>query len=179
MKAIAGSVLLAMMVVLLGSFAQAQMEMPKPAPELKKLDYFIGTWNAEGDMKPGPMGPGGKITWKETDEWMEGNFFLIGHTQGSSPMGNSKGLAIIRYDADAKNFVYQAYDSSGMVETATGNVDGDSWTYTSDEKMGGMTMKGRYSMKILSPTSYTFKFEMSQDGTTWATVMDGKVTKAK
>jgi hypothetical protein len=39
-------------------------------------------------------------------------------------------------------------------------------------------MKGRFTMKIVSPTSYTFKYEMSQDGTHWDTVMDGKATKA-
>lgn len=44
-------------------------------------------------------------------------------------------------------------------------------------KMGPQTMKGRFSEKILSPTSYNFKFEMSTDGTTWNTVMDGKATK--
>ena len=32
-------------------------------------------------------------------------------------------------------------------------------------------------MKVVSPTSYTFKYEMSQDGTSWTTVMDGKATK--
>lgn len=40
-------------------------------------------------------------------------------------------------------------------------------------------MKGRFTMKVLSPTSYSFKYEMSQDGTTWNTVMDGKSTKDK
>jgi hypothetical protein len=39
--------------------ARAQMEIPKPAPELKKLNYFAGRWTAEGDIKPGPMGSGG------------------------------------------------------------------------------------------------------------------------
>jgi len=32
-------------------------------------------------------------------------------------------------------------------------------------------------VKIASPTSYTFKYEVSQDGTTWTAVMDGKATK--
>jgi hypothetical protein len=45
--------------------------------------------------------------------------------------------------------------------------------------MGAQTMKGRYTMKILTPTSYTFKYEMSPDGATWNTVMDGKATKVK
>jgi len=30
-----------------------QKQTPKPAPELKKLDYFAGTWIVEGEIKPG------------------------------------------------------------------------------------------------------------------------------
>jgi hypothetical protein len=38
-------------------------------------------------------------------------------------------------------------------------------------------MKTRFPLKTLSPTSYTFKFEVSQDGNNWSTVMDGRATK--
>ena len=58
-----------------------------------------------------------------------------------------------------------------------GTVDGDTWTWLSDEHMGGMAMKGRFTMKVLSPTSYNMKFELSQDGTNWTTAMEGKATK--
>lgn len=53
---------LATLIVFLANAAlsQAQMEMPKPAPELKKLDFLAGTWTMDGDSKPGPMGPGGQ-----------------------------------------------------------------------------------------------------------------------
>lgn len=43
--------------------------------------------------------------------------------------------------------------------------------------MNGVTLKGKYTMKILSPTSYNFAYEISQDGTKWTPVMDGKATK--
>jgi hypothetical protein len=45
--------------------------------------------------------------------------------------------------------------------------------------MAGMTMKGRFTMKVTSPASYNFTYEMSPDGTKWSTVMDGKATKGK
>jgi hypothetical protein len=38
-------------------------------------------------------------------------------------------------------------------------------------------MKGRFTEKIVSPTSYTYKFEVSPDGTNWNLVMDGTQTK--
>jgi hypothetical protein len=42
--------------------------------------------------------------------------------------------------------------------------DLSTWTWTSDENFGGQPMKGRYTMKVLSPTVYTYKFEVSKDG---------------
>jgi len=33
------------------SLAQAPPERPKPGPEHKKLEYFLGTWKTEGEIK--------------------------------------------------------------------------------------------------------------------------------
>jgi len=48
---------------LLATAALAQM--PQPGPEHKKLDMFVGSWTLDGDMKPGEMGSGGKVTENE------------------------------------------------------------------------------------------------------------------
>ncbi len=159
--------------------AQAQMEMPKPGPELKKLDMFAGSWTLEGDMKPGPMGPGGKSTETEQCKWMDGDFFLVCHTDFKSSMGNGIETSYLGYDADDKVYTYDSFNSMGEADHSKGTVDGDTWTWASDSKMGGQTMKGHFIMKVSSPASYSFKFDMSPDGTTWTTVMDGKATKQK
>lgn len=67
--------------------ATAQMPMPKPAPELSKLDYLAGDWISDGDMKPSPMGPGGKMSSVDHVQWMEGNFFLVMHSKFKGAMG--------------------------------------------------------------------------------------------
>src|SRR5438046_3882197 len=82
--------------------ARAQTEIPKPAPELKKLDYFAGTWAAEGDIKPGPMGPGGKFTGTNNVQWMEGTFFLVTQSELNGAIGYSTEKAFIRYESNAK-----------------------------------------------------------------------------
>lgn len=157
---------------------RAQMGPAAPAPELKKLDFLTGDWTTTGDMKPGPGMPGGKFTYSTHAEWMEGNFFLVEHSDADMPgMGKFKELSVLGYDPDRKVYTYEAFNSMGQDESSTGNVDGDSWTWLSDEHFGGTTMKGRYTMKVLSPTSYTMKFELSQDGTSWMTAMEGKATK--
>src|SRR5258708_3734604 len=160
--------------------ALAQMEAPEPGPEHKKLDMFAGTWTLDGDLKPGPIGPGGKMTKNEKCEWMEGGFFLVCHADFKSvSMGSGSGLSVMGYSSDDKAYTYREFNSYGEFEDSRGALDGDTWTWTGDEKMGGMTMKGRFTMKVTSPTSYNFGYEMSQDGTKWTTMMDGKATKGK
>jgi hypothetical protein len=161
--------------LVLTAAALAQMEMPKPGPEHKKLDVFAGSWTLDGDVKPGQMGPGGKITENEKCEWMDGNFFLVCHTDFKGTMGSGVGESYMGYSTDDKVYTYREFNSWGEFEDSKGAVDGDTWTWTSDEKFG----KGRFIMKILSPTSYNFSFEMSQDGKQWTLVMDGKATKGK
>jgi len=162
--------------VVLAAAATAQVP-PKPGPELKKLDIFVGSWTLDGNMKPGTMGPGGSMTESEKCEWMEGGFHIVCHSDYKSSMGNGVGLSVMGYSADDKAYTYREFNSFGEFDDSKGTLDGDTWTWTNDEKMGGMTMKGRFTIKMTSATSYNFTFDMSQDGTKWSTVMDGKASK--
>lgn len=157
----------------------AQSEAPKPTAEHKKLDVFAGTWTLEGDMKPGPMSPGGSMSESERCEWMDGNFFLVCHSDFKSSMGNGSGISVMGYSTDEKGYTYREFNSWGEAMDSKGSVDGDTWTWTSDEKMNGQMVKGRFVMKMTSANAYNFTFDMSPDGTKWTTVMEGKATKGK
>jgi len=158
--------------------ANAQMELPK-APELKNLDVFAGSWNMQGEMKPGPMGPGGSMTETETCKWMEGGYFLVCQSDFKSSMGNGTGTAYLSYDSNQKMYTYDAFNSMGEAEHSKGTLEGDTWTWSSEEKMGSQVVKAHFVIKVASPSSYSFNFDMSPDGTTWNTVMNGKATKQK
>ncbi len=159
--------------------AQAQekkMEMPKSGPEVKKLGYFVGTWKTEGDVKENPFMPAGKWSGTDNCEWFHGGFHVVCHSTGKGPMGAVHGLGILAYSSEEKAYTYFGIDSTGFAEGSKGTVEGNTWTYTNEEKMGGKTVHGRYSMTT-SPSSYTFKYETSEDGQKWALVMEGKSTK--
>ncbi len=158
---------------------EKKMEMPKPGPEVKKLSYFVGTWTSSGDMKENPFGmPAGKFTGTSKCEWFAGGYQVVCHDTGKGPMGTVHGMGILSYSPEEKTYSYYGIDSTGMAEGGKGTVDGNNWVYTSDSKMGGKTYHGRYSMDTSSPGSYTFKYESSEDGQTWSTMMEGKATKA-
>jgi hypothetical protein len=162
----------------LAAAAFAQSEMPKPAPEHKKLEAFIGSWTIDGDVKPNPMGSGGKMSENERCEWMDGNFFVVCHVDFTSAhMGGGVGLSVIGYSTDDKTYTYREFNSWGEFEDSRGSFDGNTWTWTSEEKMGASSIKGRFTIKFTSATSYDFTYEMSPDGAKWTTVVDGKGTK--
>ena len=160
--------------------AQAPLA-PKPGPEHQRLEYFVGKWTGEGEMKPGPMGPGGKITSTDTCEWFEGHFAVICRSDGKTPMGPSKSIGILSYSPEEKIYTYYGVDNSGMgmASVPRGTVQGNTWTYTDESMMGGKKMKSRVIIKEESPTAYTFVMEMQGPDGKWAPMMESKNTKAK
>ena len=173
-------VTVAMFAVLVAGIVMAQAPpMPKPQPEHQKLHYFVGEWKSEGEMKASPFGPAGKFTSTDHNH-MLGDFFLVMNSEGSGPMGAFKEVAVMGYDAKAKKYTYAGYNSMGEHDTSSGTISGDTWTWLSPEQeMGGKKAKGRFILKEVSPTSYTYTFDSSTDGGPWTKVMDGKATKVK
>jgi hypothetical protein len=162
------------------ALAQAPTEAPKPGPEHEKLGYFVGKWAGEGEVKPNPMMPSGKFTTSETCEWFEGGFSVVCRSEGKGPMGSTKGLGIMGYSTEESAYTYYGVDSGpmAMASVPRGTVQGDTWTYNDEAKMGGKMVKSRFIIKETSPTSYTFKWEMLGEGGAWQTIMEGKATKA-
>ena len=160
--------------------AQAPAAAPKPGPEHQKLAYFAGRWSESADIKPGPMGPGGKMTETSTCEWFSGGFYLVCRSEGRGSSGEIHGLGILGYSSDRKRYTYYGIDNSGMGgDPAYGDVAGDTWTWEGESLMGGQTVKGRYVVKQISPDKYTWKWEMSVAGGAWTPVGEGMDTRIK
>jgi len=165
---VAGSVLL----------AQQPAGPPKPGPETKKLEVFAGKWKGDSEMKAGPWGPGGKVASETECSWFEGDFQLVCTESGSGAMGKFKSQYILGWSGEDKVYKYQGIASDGMIGAATGTVNGNTWTWTGADKMGGKLVHSRYTIVVTTPTSYTFKMETSPDGKTWSTAAEGKSTKS-
>ena len=161
-------------------WAQAEPQMPKPGPEHQRLHYFVGNWYTEVETKPGPMGPGGRTTITEHNE-MLGDFFVIFHRDERDATGPVKEIGIMGYDPEQKVYTYEQFSDQGERVTATGTVSGDTWVLlwpaTDAAKEGGKRLKGRFTLKEVSPTSYTSTEEISIDGGPWTKIGEGKATK--
>jgi hypothetical protein len=59
------------------------------------------------------------MTSKDTCEWHEGRFAVICRSEGTGPMGPTKGLGILSYSPEEKVYTYYGTDSSGMMTMTT------------------------------------------------------------
>ena len=160
------------------AFAEDAPAMPEPTPEHKELAKWVGTWAGEGEMKPGPFGPGGPMTWTEECDWFGGTeFSVVCKSHGEGPMGPSKGLGIIGYNAGSGAYTHYGVDSNGWSGYAEGKRSGDEWTFQAKEKMGDKVYHSRFKLKMASPTQMDFVWEVSEDGENWMAMMDGTSKK--
>jgi hypothetical protein len=160
------------------ALAQEAMEAPQPTAEHEALGAFVGSWEGQGELEPGPFGPGGPMKWTEDCAWFGGTkFHVVCKSDGMGPMGPTKGLGIMGYDAAKKVYTHYGVDSSGWAGYAEGGRSGDTWSFSNTETVEGKTYHSRFSMQMSSPTAMKFKWEMSEDGKTWTTMMDGTTKK--
>jgi hypothetical protein len=160
--------------------AQPPAAAPQPGPEVKQLEYFAGRWTSTGDFKPGPMGPGGKMTATSSCEWFTGGFYLVCRAEGTMPTGPNKSLAIMGYNPERKHYTYYAIDNSGMPpEPVRGTLTGDTWVWEGEGTMGGQPIKGRYTIKTVSPDEYSWTWEMQMGNGPWTMVAEGRDKKVK
>ena len=153
--------------------AQAPPAPPKPGPELKKLEAFLGKWTVEGEIKANEFMPAGKTVSTETATLGPGGFYVESRNEGQ--LGTR--LAIIAYDSHAKVYTSYYASSVGFVGVATGTVNGNTWTWMVEDKYAGKAVKGRTTITMLSPTEYTSKYEMDDGKGGYTTIVEGKATK--
>src|SRR5215472_10481075 len=158
--------------------AQTPAHAPTPSPELKKQDFFVGTWRLEGATKSSPLGPGGqKFDSTEQLEWMPGGFFLLAHSYSHEKL---VGVTIIGYSNADRIFTHTSFNSSGETELWKGTAEDDSWTWTRDRTTAGKPAKERLTIKKTSPSSYSFADEVQlAEGGNWFTVAEGTGTREK
>ena len=156
------------------ALAQAPPEPPKPGPEHKKLEYFLGTWKTEGEVKANPYMPAGKSVSTQTYTLGPGGFFVECLSEGQKIPTTH---AITAYDSHAKLYTTFYASSAGLVGGGTGTVDGNTWTWMLEDKWFGKAFKGRTTVTVKSASQFTVKYEMLDPNGRYVTFTEGTSTK--
>jgi hypothetical protein len=167
-----------LIVAVAGVAIAGEQARPQPTAEHQELAMWIGTWEGQGEMMPGPFGPAGPMHWTEECKWFgDSKLHIVCTSKGAGPTGPMKGLGIIGYDAEKGIYTHYGVDDSGWAGYSEGTHSGESWTFTSEEMMGGARFHSRFTMTMESPTLMTFTWETSEDGASWTAMMKGSSEK--
>jgi ketosteroid isomerase-like protein len=160
------------------AFAQQPSQSPKPGPEYKAYDVWVGDWQYEGESVASPLGPAGKFAGKQTARWILNGWFLEFRWEEKGPLGDVGAVELDWYDTATKSYPYQGFQNNGDMYSATGTVSGNVW-----KSSGNLTHQGiRYQTRGVSTfaadgMSVTWENEISADGKTWQVFGKGKATK--
>ena len=158
--------------------AQPPQAAPAPSPQQQMMNYFAGDWKLSGTTKISPSTPAVPFTSTEHGEWVPGGFFLEIRSVMKGPLGDVHGVRVMEYNAADHVYTYNAYNSLGEHQLAIGKAQGNTWTWNAEEKMNGITTKGRYVVTLATPDSYTFSSQVQKPGGAWVTVMEGTAARS-
>ncbi|MGA2363718.1 MAG: DUF1579 family protein [Candidatus Aminicenantales bacterium] len=161
-------------------FAWAQTPAPKPGPEQKKLEIWVGKWTYEGEAKANPLGPAGKYSGMATVRPVLGGFFVEWRAEEKGPSGTTQWFEIDGYDAVNMKFMWNNFSSDGSFETAAYTIEANTVNYSGTHFLGEKQYKFRGSC-VFAPDlmSSVSKQEISVDGKTWMPQYESKWTKTK
>ena len=172
------SVLLLALVVCFATAMQAQAPAPKPDPALKKLSVLVGHWTYEEEYKPGPLGPGGKVTGDWTAQMILGGFLLQARSTEKGPAGETRGLEIDGYDPMNKNLCSQSYRDDGSTFSGVITASGNTYTWAGKFVVAGKQYQYKGTFELAPDlASATYNEEISVDGKTWTPLGEARYTK--
>jgi Protein of unknown function (DUF1579) len=145
----------------------------QPGQEQKKLDYLVGRWRVEIDVKAVGTMPGSKASGTEDCEWFA-NLHVICRSEATGPSGLYKAMRVISYLPAVKQYSSYSVDSLGYAVLTLGQIAGSTWTFSSE--IGGY--KTRSVMKT-TKDDYTATAEYAGADGKWTTSSIIKAVRAK
>jgi hypothetical protein len=124
--------------------AMGGAEMPKPSPELAKVNWMVGQWSCTGKAFASPMGPEHPVAASVRVAWEPGKFWLHSEYREKKTPQNPMPVAADEFwGHDGKAWVRLALDNMGGWSKGAGNWENDKIAWMSEGPMGGQTMKFR------------------------------------
>lgn len=150
------------------------MDMPRPGPAQEKLKAFVGEWRGAEKMHPSPWMPEGGVRDAEVSNRLalDGMAVIQDYAQLDAGKVVFSGHAVILKDPHSDNYQMHWFDpfSPSLFE---GPFDGRRAVFTSASPMG----RSRATFEFAGAT-YRFRMEGSQDGKSWAPLLDGEYRRS-
>jgi hypothetical protein len=162
-----------------GKSAPAEMQVPKPGPEMAKLNYLIGNWTMNAEYVKSPMVPeGGKETGTYRAVAGPGGFSVIADFDVDGPFGKEIGHEVLTWSPKKNAYTVMTVGNSFPdAVMGTGHWEGDNLVIESSFDMG--TKVAHMKAVYVNPTDtkvHIDEYSQAEDGS-WILIWKGDATK--
>jgi hypothetical protein len=141
--------------VLTAVFALPFPVAAQQSPELKRLEAMVGRWRVDVELKATPLTQATTASGTEECEWFAGRH-VVCRSEAKGPAGTYSQMRTLSYVPARKEYSVYAVDSLGTALLASGQMSGDTWTFTTNQPAFNV----RLTLKM-APGGYTAIAEFS------------------
>jgi hypothetical protein len=155
------------------SITAAQTAAAQTSPDQKRLEVLVGEWRIDVDQKATPLAPATKASGTRDCQWFA-NRHVVCRSEAKGPAGTYSQMQTLSYVPARKQYVAYTIDSLGSALAAYGQVNGDTWTFTTDQPAFNI----RLTLKIAA-SSFTALAEFAGADGKYLPLSEVKATRAK
>src|ERR1700761_9839654 len=123
------------------ALASDHLAVPKFAPELTKMDVWVGTWESQTEVMPTPYSEAASVTSEMTCSWSPHHGFILCDHLMNGPTGVSNSLSVYTYDEVAKSYKFFGVEKDSSPREVPMQVKGNVGTFGPEGKNKDKTIR--------------------------------------
>jgi hypothetical protein len=160
------------------ALASDHLEAPKVAPEITKMDVWVGTWESQTQVMTTPYSQAASVTSEMTCTWSPHHGFILCDHLMNGPTGVSNSLSVYTYDEANKTYKFFGVDKDDSPREVPMQVKGNIWSFGTEVQNQDKTIMFLTNDEFLSDKVMHFRTEFSEDnGRNWKELNQGQLTK--
>jgi hypothetical protein len=148
------------------------------APELKRMDVWIGHWQSKTQVLNTPYSQAESMSSEMTCSWSPSHSFVLCEHVMHGPNGTTNSLSVYTYDEADKVYKFFGVEKDSYPREVPMQVNGNVWSFGTEVRSQDKTIMFLTSDEFLSDRSMRFRTEFSDDnGEHWSRLNQGELTK--
>jgi hypothetical protein len=148
------------------------------APELSRMDVWVGHWQSETRVLNTPYSEAASVTSEMTCSWSPNHGFVLCDHLMHGVDGTTNSLSVYTYDERDKVYKFFGVEKDSYPREVPMQVKGNVWSFGTEVQNQNKTIMFLTSDEFVSDRSMHFRTEFSDDnGQHWKELNRGELTK--
>src|SRR6201996_494458 len=157
------------------ALASDHLQVPKVAPELTKMDVWVGTWESQTQVMTTPYSQAASMSSEMTCNWSPHHGFILCDHLMNGVNGVSNSLSVYTYDEATKSYKFVGVDKDESPREVPMEVKGNVWSFGTEVQSQDKIILFKTNDEFLSDKVMHFRTEFSEDnGHSWRELNQGQ-----